>query len=48
METTASNELAGDEFDTSVQGPWMNKWDIVHHNRHTAHIKDLRADQRIP
>ena len=24
-----------DEFDTNIHGPWMNRWDIVHHNRHT-------------
>lgn len=24
-----------DKFDTNIHGPWMNRWDIVHHNRHT-------------
>ncbi|XP_071162484.1 1-deoxypentalenic acid 11-beta-hydroxylase-like [Mytilus edulis] len=23
-----------DEFDTTIQGPWMKKWEIVHVNRH--------------
>ena len=25
-----------DEFDTTLHGPWMKRWEIVHHNRHTA------------
>ena len=29
-----------DEFDTTLAGPWMNRWDIVHHNRHTASVTD--------
>eukprot|EP00794_Sanderia_malayensis_P012089 gene12089-13335_t len=24
-----------DEFDTTVAGPWMTRWEIVHHNKHT-------------
>ena len=24
-----------DEFDTNIHGPWMTRWDIVHHNKHT-------------
>ena len=23
------------EFDTTIQGPWMRQWEIVHVNRHT-------------
>lgn len=29
---------SGDEFDTTIAGPWMNRWRIVHHNRHTAQL----------
>ncbi len=25
-----------DEFDTRISGPWMTRWPIKHHNRHTA------------
>ena len=25
-----------DPFDTKIQGPWMKRWEITHHNRHTA------------
>ena len=23
-------------LDTTIAGPWMHRWDTVHHNRHTA------------
>ena len=23
------------EFDTTIQGPWMSKWKLVNHNVHT-------------
>ena len=26
----------GGEFDTTISGPWMHRWDLTHHNRHTA------------
>ncbi|XP_078680911.1 phytanoyl-CoA dioxygenase domain-containing protein 1 homolog [Branchiostoma floridae x Branchiostoma belcheri] len=26
---------AEDEFDATIQGPWMTRWEIVHHNKHT-------------
>ena len=33
-----------DEFDTTIYGPWMRRWEIVHHNKHTEahdlHIND--------
>ena len=28
-----------DPFDTTISGPWMHNWPIVHHNRHTAKLK---------
>lgn len=24
------------EFDTTIAGPWMDRWDMTHQNRHTA------------
>lgn len=27
-----------DPFDTTISGPWMHRWPIVHHNRHTAKL----------
>ncbi|KAK3093268.1 hypothetical protein FSP39_013470 [Pinctada imbricata] len=28
------------EFDTTIQGPWMKKWDIVHMNQHTERLTE--------
>lgn len=28
------------DFDTTIQGPWMKKWDLVNHNTHTAKMED--------
>ena len=28
-------ESEEDPFDTRMHGPWMNRWEITHHNRHT-------------
>ena len=27
-------------FDTTIAGPWMRNWDLIHHNRHTAALED--------
>jgi hypothetical protein len=33
-----------DDFDTTVAGPWMDRWEMTHHNRHTAaHMAAVRA-----
>ncbi len=34
--TVGTEVIPDDEFDTNIHGPWMRRWDIVHHNRHTA------------
>ncbi|XP_013390036.1 uncharacterized protein LOC106167021 [Lingula anatina] len=34
-EQTKSVGMEVDDFDTTIVGPWMKKWKIVHHNRHT-------------
>lgn len=26
------------DFDTTIQGPWMKKWDIVHVNHHVEKL----------
>lgn len=26
------------DFDPTIQGPWMNEWEIVNHNEHTADL----------
>ncbi|XP_005105561.1 uncharacterized protein LOC101849867 isoform X2 [Aplysia californica] len=42
--TKADEELKGkedeDEFDTTIVGPWMKKWEMTHTNRHTARLTD--------
>ena len=31
-----------DDFDATIYGPWMRRWEIVHHNKHTkAHVAHL-------
>ena len=27
-----------DPFDTRIYGPWMKRWEITHHNRHTESL----------
>ena len=29
-----------EEFSTNIYGPWMTRWDIVHHNKHTKSLKE--------
>jgi len=31
------------EFDTRIVGPWMDRWDLVHHNKHTAKHAEAKA-----
>ncbi|XP_062502565.1 uncharacterized protein LOC134179645 [Corticium candelabrum] len=31
-----SQEALDDELNTEITGPWMDRWEITHHNRHTA------------
>lgn len=37
-----------DEFDTTLHGPWMKRWEIVHHNRHTASMLNSTGDSYKP
>lgn len=35
--------IVDEEFDTTIQGPWMKKWQITHMNAHTdAHERAER------
>jgi hypothetical protein len=45
VQESTKNEIAelkqrqeDDPFDTTISGPWMHNWPIVHHNRHTAKL----------
>ena len=32
-----------DEFDTTIPGPWMVKWEIINHNKHTDALPAVDA-----
>ncbi|KAK9903937.1 hypothetical protein WJX75_000915 [Coccomyxa subellipsoidea] len=35
--SAAADEAQGDrDLDTTISGPWMDRWELVHHNRHVA------------
>jgi len=38
-ETVGTKALNDDRFDTTIAGPWMNQWPLLHHNKHTAAFK---------
>ena len=31
------DNIEDDEFNTLISGPWMKRWPILYHNKHTAH-----------
>ncbi len=31
------------DFDTSISGPWMKQWEIVHVNQHVDNLKKVEA-----
>lgn len=33
-----------EEFDTTIPGPWMKKWELVHHNRHTRALEKQNGE----
>nr|CAB3264841.1 phytanoyl-CoA dioxygenase-like [Phallusia mammillata] len=39
LEMDKVDEDTTDEFNTEISGPWMKRWEIVHHNRHTDALK---------
>eukprot|EP00884_Botryococcus_braunii_P019311 jgi/Botrbrau1/6063/Bobra.177_1s0003.1 len=43
-QNAATESPTEDEFDTTIAGPWMDRWEMTHHNRHTAaHMAAVRA-----
>ena len=34
-----------DELDTTIVGPWMFKWPMVHENRHTEVLKNANREE---
>ncbi|XP_077969132.1 phytanoyl-CoA dioxygenase domain-containing protein 1 homolog isoform X1 [Styela clava] len=37
------DEAEEDKLSPTVIGPWMHRWEIVHHNRHTKPVNDYRT-----
>ena len=35
--------VSGDEFDTTIHGPWMQRWSITHHNKHTESLLNSKG-----
>lgn len=35
-----------EELDTTIQGPWMKKWEIVHMNAHTDKHEEMERKER--
>ncbi|XP_071801414.1 uncharacterized protein [Asterias amurensis] len=38
------DQTTDDEFDTTIMGPWMKRWDLVHHNKHTAKFVTQKSE----
>ena len=45
--TVSADQLPDDEFDTNIHGPWMTRWDIVHHNKHTKTLADGSSSHKL-
>lgn len=43
--TVAEQDTEFDEaYDTTITGPWMNMWELTHHNRHVEqHVKEQKT-----
>ena len=39
LQAEEMGHLSEDQFDTTIHGPWMRRWKIVHHNKHTESLK---------
>lgn len=37
---TLQQDEVDEEYDTTIQGPWMFKWEMIHMNRHTEKLKN--------
>eukprot|EP01102_Stenamoeba_stenopodia_P020133 TRINITY_DN7753_c0_g1_i3.p1 TRINITY_DN7753_c0_g1~~TRINITY_DN7753_c0_g1_i3.p1 ORF type:complete len:246 (+),score=39.41 TRINITY_DN7753_c0_g1_i3:56-793(+) len=46
VELSAEGDDNDPELDTTIAGPWMQRWNIVHHNKHTEAAKALLNAER--
>ena len=37
LEIVKGDQLIEDAFETRLGGPWMRRWPVVHHNKHTEY-----------
>ena len=37
--------MGDEEFDTTIQGPWMKKWEIVHVNKHVDRFRKIEESK---
>jgi len=44
VKEAAGNSDNDDIFDTRIAGPWMKRWPIKHHNKHTGFAKENLGD----
>jgi len=40
LQAEAVGKTSEDDFDTTIYGPWMKRWEIVNHNKHTKSYDD--------
>ena len=41
LQAEEMGQVSEEEFDTTIHGPWMKRWKIVHHNKHTEALKTM-------
>uniref|UniRef100_A0A1I8I043 Fe2OG dioxygenase domain-containing protein n=1 Tax=Macrostomum lignano TaxID=282301 RepID=A0A1I8I043_9PLAT len=47
LESMAWDDSAADEFNILMSGPWMKKWEIVNHNKHTDEFEKNSEDWKL-
>lgn len=48
VKDASGNNYEEDAFDTRIAGPWMKRWTIKHHNKHTTFAEEeLKEDGKI-
>ena len=45
-DVTAAAVASEDEFEPTIAGPWMLRWDLVHHNDHTSLLEKQQQSQQ--
>jgi hypothetical protein len=45
-EGKVSAEVMEDEFNTEITGPWMDRWEVTNHNKHTTAFQRLSQSEK--